>query len=86
MQQAQLVVVSRVGLAKVILVVEANTKSHSAHDLLSGGIAFPVEIGHEGTEAGKHVLREPDVGLLGVLLGADFVTLLKSPMRMPWSR
>lgn len=75
-QEPQLVVVSRMGWEEVFLVWEADANGHGAQDDSRRRVTLPVEIGGELAEAGEHVFGQPDVGLVGVALAADFVAFL----------
>ena len=76
MQQSQLVIMTGMRRGELILVFEADAKSHCAEELEGSTVTGPVEIVHEITEAREDVLWEPLVGLVVVLLAADFVALL----------
>ena len=75
-QQTQLVVVAAVEAEEEVLVWKAQAQRNGAQDVLGGAPAVPVEGGCEGAEARQDVLGEPDVGLVVVMFGADFVAFL----------
>lgn len=62
---------------EVVLVWESDANRHCPQDHFRVFVAFPVEVGHESTEARQDVLGKPDVGLLRVVFTTDFVALLK---------
>lgn len=63
---------------EVFLVRQVEPDGQQPQNLLRHPPAFPVEFRREGPEAWENGLGEPDVGLVRVLLAADFVTFLFS--------
>ena len=75
-QQAELIVVAWVRGEEVGFVLP-EAEGEGGEDLRGEKVEFPVEGCHEGTEVREGVGGEPDVGLLGVEVGADFVAFLR---------
>lgn len=76
MQEAQLIVVSRMGFKEVILVRKADADGHGSKDHFGSLVAFPIEFRGKFSEAGEYIFRQPDVGLVTVAFATNFVAFL----------
>jgi len=77
-EQSELIVVAGMGLGEEFGVVETDAEGHCAEEFAGGLVAVPVKGVHEGAEAGDKGLGKPLVGLVGVVLAADFVAFLQA--------
>ena len=69
-----------VELQQMVLLVEADAEGEGAEDPARSFETGPVEGCHEGAELWQgRRRRQPDVGLVRVFVGADFVAFLKAP-------
>lgn len=78
MQQAQLVIQPGMQTQQLLrlLVAELDPLSQHAQHEPRRLMECPIKIRHKGAEARQDGFRQPDVRLLAVLLGADFVAFL----------
>lgn len=60
----------------MFLVGKVEADGEGAKKDLCKGVTFPIKVRSEFAESGKKRLRGPDIGLVFVLFGSDFVTFL----------
>jgi len=75
-QEAKLVVVSRMKPEKVVLIFETDTEGNCSENVSSDAETLPVERGHESAESGKRFFRKPNIWLILVLIAPHIITLL----------
>ena len=83
MEEAQLVVVAGVGRGEVVCIWKTDTKGHGLKDLKGRLVTFPVEVVHEGPEAGEGRFREPLVGLIVIFFASNVEALLSLIVEQP---
>lgn len=60
----------------MLVVGQFETNGDDAEKNFGKGVTFPIKLGGELSEAGKKGVGRPDVGLVLVLFGSDFVAFL----------
>lgn len=60
----------------MFFVRKVETNGHGAEKDFCKGVAFPIKLRSEFAESGKGGFGGPDVGLVLVLFGSDFVAFL----------